>query len=288
MDAVVGIEGAEPWGSLGSGDRADVGVVVTHGFTGNPLATRPIGQWFAAEGYTVEVPLLPGHGTNVRDLGATRYDDWYAALEHTIDHLSAGRVGSGGKPGRVGSGGKPGRVGSGGGSGCSRIVLVGHSMGGTLSLDYASRNPDRVAAVAAINAQVSDPIQPLARVAPVLQYVIPYLPRDLAGLPSNDIARPGIAEGAYPMVSARAAQSLISQLRRIRGQMLDLTQPLLVAWSPDDHTVPPDNAEALQDLVGSDEVTEVVCERSYHLPQLDYDAEKLRVALLDFVATHVG
>lgn len=261
MDAVVGIEGAEPWGSLGSGERADIGIVVTHGFTGNPLATRPIGQWFAAEGYAVEVPLLPGHGTTVRDLGATRYQDWYAALEHTVDHLAGG---------------------------CSRIVLVGHSMGGTLSLDYASRNPERVAAVAAINAQVSDPIQPLAKVAPVLQYLVPYLPRDLAGLPSNDIARPGVAEGAYPMVSARAAQSLISQLRRVRGQLLDLTQPLLVAWSPDDHTVPPDNAEALQELVGSDQVTELVCERSYHLPQLDYDAEKLRAALLEFVATHVG
>lgn len=261
MDAVVGIEGAEPWGSLGSGERADIGVVVTHGFTGNPLATRPIGQWFAAEGYAVEVPLLPGHGTTVRELGATRYHDWYAALEHTIDHVGSGR---------------------------SKIVLVGHSMGGTLSLDYASRNPDRVAAVAVINAQVSDPIQPLAKMAPVLQYLVPYVPRDLAGLPSNDIARPGIAEGAYPMVSARAAQSLISQLRRIRGQLLDLTQPLLVAWSPEDHTVPPDNAQALQELVGSDEVTEVVCDRSYHLPQLDYDADKLQAALLDFVGTHVG
>lgn len=260
MDAMVGIEGAEPWSSLGSGERADIGVVVTHGFTGNPLATRPIGQWFAAEGYAVEVPLLPGHGTSVRDLGATRYRDWYAALERTVDHLAGG---------------------------CSQIVLVGHSMGGTLSLDYASRHPDRVAAVATINAQVSDPIQPLAKMAPVLQYLVPYIPRDLAGLPSNDIARPGIAEGAYPMVSARAAQSLIGELRRVRGQLIDLTRPLLVAWSPDDHTVPPDNAQALQELVGTDQVRELVCDRSYHLPQLDYDADKLRTALLDFVADHV-
>ena len=114
------------------------------------------------------------------------------------------------------------------------------------------------------------------------------MPRDLAGLPSNDIARPGVAEGAYPMVSAKAAQSLIGQLRRIRGQLIDLTQPLLVAWSPDDHTVPAANAQALQELVGTSEITTLVCDRSYHLPQLDYDADKLRTALLDFVAEHVG
>ncbi|MFA9429255.1 alpha/beta hydrolase [Egicoccus sp. AB-alg2] len=261
MDAIVSIEGAEPWTSRGTGERADIGIVVTHGFTGNPLATRPIGQWFAAEGYAVEVPLLPGHGTSVRDLGATRYADWYDALSRTVDHLAGG---------------------------CSRIVLVGHSMGGTLSLDYASAHPDRVAAVAVVNPQVSDPIQPLAKVAPVLQYLLPYLPRDLAGLPSNDIARPGVAEGAYPLVSARAAQSLISQLRRIRAQLVDLTQPLFVAWSPDDHTVPAENAKNLQQLVASVDVATLVCERSYHLPQLDYDAERLRGALLEFVAGHVG
>lgn len=261
MDAIVSIEGAEPWGSQGSGDRADIGVVVVHGFTGNPLATRPIGQWLAAEGYTVEVPLLPGHGTSVRDLGATRYADWYGAVERTVDHLAAG---------------------------CSRIVLVGHSMGGTLALDLASRAPDRIAAVVTINAQVSHPVQPLAKVAPLLQYLVPYVPRDLAGLPSDDIARPGIAEGAYPMVSARAAQSLIGELRRIRGQLIDLVQPLLVVFSPDDHTVPAANAQALQELVGSSDVTALACERSYHLPQLDYDAERLRVALLDFVAERVG
>ncbi|WP_165404015.1 alpha/beta hydrolase [Egicoccus halophilus] len=261
MNAVVAIEGAEPWGSLGSGERADIGVVVTHGFTGNPRATRPIGLWFAAEEYAVEVPLLPGHGTSVRELGRTRYADWYAALERTVDHLAGG---------------------------CSRIVLVGHSMGGTLSLDFASRNPGRVAAVAALNAQVSDPVQPLARLAPVLQYVVPYVPRDLAGLPADDIARPGTAEGAYPLVSTRAAQSLIGQLPRLRRQLERLTMPLLVAWSPDDHTVPAANARALRDLVGSEQVTEVVCERSYHVPQLDYDADKLRASLLAFVAEHVG
>ena len=260
MDAIVSIEGAEPWSARGTGPRADVGVVVTHGFTGNPLATRPIGQWFAAEGYSVEVPLLPGHGTSVRDLGATRYDDWYRALARTVDHLAAG---------------------------CSRIVLVGHSMGGTLSLDYASRQPERVAAVAVLNAQVSDPTQPLAKVAPLLQYVVPYVPRNLAGLPSDDIARPGVAEGAYPMVSAKAAQSLIGELRRIRRQLIDLTQPLLVAWSPDDHTVPAANAAELQDLVGSADVTPLVCDRSYHLPQLDYDADRVRTALLDFVGGHL-
>jgi carboxylesterase len=261
LDAVVTIPGAEPWSVRGEGQRGQVGVVVTHGFTANPIGTRPLGQRLAAEGYTVEVPCLPGHGTTHRDLGRSRYADWHAALDRAVDHLAQG---------------------------CEQVVLVGHSMGGTLSLDVASRRPEDIAGVVAINAQVSDPIQPLAKLAPLLQYVLPYVPRDLAGLPSDDIAKPGVKEGSYGMVAARAAQSLIEQLPRIRRQLPSLTAPLLVAWSPQDHTVPAENSVVLQELVGSSDVTEVRCDRSYHVPQLDYDAEKVTDAIVDFVARVSG
>jgi glycosyltransferase involved in cell wall biosynthesis/esterase/lipase len=261
VEAVVTIPGAEPWSARGEGERAEVGVIVTHGFTANPLGTRPLGQRLASAGFTVEVPCLPGHGTSIRDFGRSRYAHWYRALERTYEHLARG---------------------------CEKIVLVGHSMGGTLSLDLATRRPDKVAGVVAINAQVSDPVQPLAKVAPVLQYVLPYVPRDLAGLPSDDIAKPGVEEGAYGIVSARAAQSLIAQLPRIRRQLPTLEVPLLAVWSPQDHSVPPENSVVLQELVGSDDVTELVCERSYHVPQLDYDAERVEEAVLAFVARVTG
>jgi carboxylesterase len=261
VDAVVTIPGAEPWSAPGAGERARVGVVVTHGFTANPLGTRPLGERLAAAGYRVEVPRLPGHGTNVRDLGRSRYEDWYGSLEGMVDELSGA---------------------------CDEVVLVGHSMGGTLSLDLASRRRGGIAGVAAINAQVSDPIQPLAKVAPLLQYLLPYVPRDLAGLPSDDIAKPGVVEGAYGTVSARAAQSFMSHLPRIRAQLPSLQQPLLVAWSPQDHTVPAENSVVLQDLVGTEDITEVRCERSYHVPQLDYDGELLGQAVVDFVGRVTG
>lgn len=251
----------EPWSAVGTGRRGRVGVVVCHGFTGNPIATRPLGRHLAEQGYTVEVPCLPGHGTTYRDLGRTRYEDWYRALDTLVDALAAR---------------------------CEQVVLIGHSMGGTLTLDLASRRPDEVAAAVTINAQVLDPTQPLARVAPLLQYLVPYVPRDLAGLPTDDIARPGVEEGSYPKVAAKAAQSLIAQLPRIRTQLLDLTAPLLVVWSPEDHTVPPVNSHELMDLVGSSDLEQFVCHRSYHAPMLDYDDEALAQAITAFVARTTG
>lgn len=256
MEVLVTVPGAEPWSAAGSGERAGTGVVVVHGLTGNPIATRPLGQRLAEEGYRVDVPLLPGHGTSHRDLGRTRYADWFAAVEHAAGELAAS---------------------------CDRVVLVGHSLGATLSLDLASRRPNEFAGVVSINAQVLDPQQLMARLAPVLQYLMPYVHRDLAGLPTNDIAMPGVEEGSYRYVASRAAQSLIVELRRIRAQLPDLVGPLLVVSSAVDHSVDPRNADALCGLVDGGELTRLDLDRSYHVPMLDYDAPRLERAVVAFV-----
>lgn len=248
--------GCEPWRAVGEGPHGRTGVVLTHGLTGNPMATTPMAEALHRRGFTVDVVRLPGHGSTVRDMRRTRYADWLAAVAAALDRTRAD---------------------------CDRVVLVGHSMGGTLSVDLASSRPSDVAGVVAINPQISDPTQPLARLAPVLQYLLPVVPRDLAGLPSDDIARPDVVEGAYAHVSARAAQSLIVALRGIRERLLDLTQPLLVVTSPQDHTVPSVNSDALVELVGSADVERLTCHRSYHLPQLDWDRDQVEASVVAFV-----
>lgn len=255
------IEGAQAWSATGEGDRARVGVAVVHGFTGNPNSTRPVAERLHREGFTVEVPLLPGHGTSVKDMARTRYADWRAEAERVLDDLR-GR--------------------------CDEVVLVGLSMGGTIALDLAGSRPSDVAGVVTINAQILDPDQLLAKLAPVLQHVAPIVPRDLAGLPSDDIAKPGADERAYPSVSAKAAQSLIRELPRIRAQLVDVTMPLLVAYSPQDHSVPAKNSRAVTEFAASADLTELVLDRSYHVATLDYDAELLEDAIVAFVARVTG
>ncbi len=259
MDVRVTIEGAEPWSSPGHGPRAAVGVVVVHGFTANPRGTRPLGQRLAAEGYAVDVPLLPGHGTSVRDLARTTYADWRRCVEHAVTTLASGR---------------------------DHVVVIGHSMGGTLALDLAATTP--VSAAVSINAIVLDRVGVLARLAPVLQHVLPYVPRDAAGLPTDDVARPGVEEGAYGWVSARAAQSLMAQLPRVRRGLGAVSCPVLVVSSPQDHSVDPANGDAIVGALTGAAVERLVCERSYHVPQLDYDADLVEERVVRFVAAATG
>ena len=56
--------GAEPF----SADGGPHGVLVLHGFTGNPQSMRGLAEAFAAAGFAVELPLLPGHGTTIDDM----------------------------------------------------------------------------------------------------------------------------------------------------------------------------------------------------------------------------
>jgi len=71
------LPGAEPLSVAGD----DTGVLVVHGFTGNPQSMRGLAEAFGAAGFTVELPLLPGHGTSLADMLATDWSDWSGAID---------------------------------------------------------------------------------------------------------------------------------------------------------------------------------------------------------------
>lgn len=240
---------AQPWSSRGEGPRARIGVVVSHGFTGNPCSVRPYGEALAARGFRVEVPRLPGHGTNVRDMARTRYDDWRGEIAAARDRLAKE---------------------------CDAVVLAGLSMGGTIVLDLAGAEPKRIAGAVAINALLLEREGLVAKLAPYLALVIPAVPASAAALVENDVAKPGADEHAYAWVPTRAANSLIDALPRVRTQLRGCPLPLLVAFSPQDHSVSPASSQAVPGLVGkSGNVTMLPLERSYHVATLDYDLELL-------------
>src|SRR5216117_3223058 len=105
------IAGAEPYAAAGGPN----GVLVVHGFTGNCQSMRPLAQAFAAAGFTVELPLLPGHGTTVEDMLETRWEDWSSAAETAYNQLA---------------------------SRCRKVVVAGLSMGGTITTWLAARHPE--------------------------------------------------------------------------------------------------------------------------------------------------
>ena len=255
------LPGAEAWFQAGSGALGKIGLLLVHGFTGNPVSMRPLGELLSARGFTVQVPRLPGHGTHHRDMQRTRYADWRAEVERARAELS----------------GK-----------CERTVLVGLSMGGTLVLDVASDAGAAVAGVVTINVWILDREGILVKMAPVLEKLVPLAPAKAAGLVENDIAKPGGDEKAYRWVPAAAGNSVVRELPRLRERISSLGCPLLVAYSPRDHSVPCRNSQALLRLAGSADKTELRLERSYHVATLDYDLPLLDERIAEFALRVTG
>lgn len=95
--------GAEPWAIRG--DRH--GVLLLHGLTGSPWELAPLARALVAEGRSVAVPLLAGHGTAPRALECTQWGDWLASGRAALHWLERH---------------------------CRRIDVVGFSMGGLVAL----------------------------------------------------------------------------------------------------------------------------------------------------------
>ena len=238
--------GAEPL----SVDGGATGVLLLHGFTGSPKSMKPWGERMAAEGHTVRVPRLPGHGTRWQDMNLTRWEDWYAEADRAFLELQA----------------------------ASDVVFVfGLSMGGSLTLRLAERHGDAIRGIVLVNPAVHSE-RPDRFLLPVLQAVVPAFP----GI-SNDIKKPGQDEGAYDKIPLKAAHSLTKLWKAVKDDIALVRQPLLLFRSAEDHVVEASNARFILDHVSSPDRTEVVLPDSYHVATLDNDAETIVAGSIDFV-----
>ena len=237
--------GAEPM----SVEGGPVGVLVLHGFTGNPQSMRPLADAFAAAGYGVEMPLLAGHGTRVEDMLDTNWVDWSSDAEAALQRLTARS---------------------------ERVVVAGLSMGGSLTCWLATRHPE-LAGIICVN--------PATQVAADVRVFIESLIADgqevMDGL-GSDVADPASPESAYPQTPLRPLRSLFEAATEIQPDLVKVECPLLLFTSPDDHVVPPSDSDYLAAQV-SGPVERVSCDRSYHVATIDYDRDMIIERSLAFV-----
>jgi carboxylesterase len=242
------LPGAEPWSTDGSGPGAP-GALCIHGFTGNPTSMRPVAEAFAAAGFAVELPRLPGHGTTVEDMLTTGWEDWSAEAEAAYQRIAAR---------------------------ASKVVVAGLSMGGTLTVWLATRHPE-IAGIVAINAAVAP--QP-PEVIDMVRGMVDEGNLVMPGI-GSDIAKPGVVESAYEGTPLKPLLSLVDMIDDLGSRLGDITCPTLIMTSPQDHVVDPAASDVLAAAV-SGPVERVTLERSYHVATVDYDAELIQERAVEF------
>lgn len=78
------IPGAE---SISVTDGSRGGVLLLHGYMGTVQTIRDWAMAFAQAGFSVEAPLLPGHGTSVEDMLNTEWSDYVRCAEEAYSKL---------------------------------------------------------------------------------------------------------------------------------------------------------------------------------------------------------
>jgi carboxylesterase len=243
------LPGAEPFEHTGG----PVGVLLCHGFTGSPQTLRTWADYLAAQGLSVSLPRLPGHGTRWQDLARTGGDDWYAAVDTAFGALAAR---------------------------CGTTFVFGLSMGGCLALRLAENHGGAVRGLVLVNPSLV-PDTRLFLVAPVLKHVLRALP----GI-ASDIKKPGCAEVGYDRVPVRAAATLPKLWRATVKDLHRVTQPVLVYRSSVDHVVGPASMRALLAGVPGGQVTVRELPDSYHVATLDNDAQTIFEGSWKFIQDH--
>ena len=243
------------WSAVGSGKNKDIGVLLIHGFTGSPASMRPWAVYLSQRGFTVRVPLLPGHGTKPEDLNEVKWEQWPAKAEDELNELYKT---------------------------CTKVFICGLSMGGAVTLNVASRNSQKLSGIVLVN-----PMSHLRFVSPELAFAVSRVKKFLKSV-GNDIKRPGVTEWGYDANPTVGVYELLKMLRATRALLPKVTVPMQLFHSVDDHTLPVSNTEIIMKGVGSRIKQRIELTNSYHVATIDYDAEIIYENSRIFIETHAA
>jgi carboxylesterase len=241
------------WSADGSGANKEIGVVLVHGYTGSPSSMRPWAEYLNQRGYTVRVPLLPGHGTKPEDLSDIKWQQWPEKVESELDELRKN---------------------------CTKIFICGFSMGGGTTLHLATKHSDKIAGIILVNPMIHLPFIG-TKLAYLLSRIKKY--RSSAG---DDIKRPGITQGGYEVMSTEGIYQIMQMLKYTRANLHRVSIPMQLFHSVDDHTLPVSNTEIVMKRVGSLSKERIELTNSFHVATLDYDAEIIFEKSLIFIERH--
>ena len=249
------IEGApvgwmQDWSAVGSGKNAHIGVLLVHGFTGAPPSMRPWGEFLHSKGYTVRVPLLPGHGTKPEDLNEVKWQEWPAKVIYELNELKKT---------------------------CDTIFLIGLSMGGGTVLNVATTHNAAIKGLILVNPWIH-----LKGVTVEVSFLVSRL-RKMRASVGNDIKRPGITEWGYDATPMRGVHQALKMLRITRKNLAAVKVPVQLFHSVEDHTLPVSNTEIILAEIGSKDKTRIELVNSYHVATLDYDQELIFQNSLTFI-----
>lgn len=243
------MKGAEPFFY----EKGKIGCVLSHGYTGTPKEVRELGKYLADKGITTIGPLLPGHGTTIEDLKLTTANDWYDEYVSAVEKLKKH---------------------------CTKIFVCGLSLGGLLTLKYASENPVDGVITLAAPAIFSFPENILLRIfTPFFKTSeVKKSKKELANQEKYDI----LCYDYYPIAPANSMRKMIFQVRK---KLANIQAPTLIIQGLDDAQWLVHSSKIIYRRISSKDKELIQLKNTSHCLTVCSDKDKLHDTIYHFIKT---
>lgn len=236
-------------------NSSSAGVLLIHGLNGSLQDMAEIEQRLRQQHFATRNMLLPGHGSQVRDMLPLGWPEWAAAVRKEFHALKERH---------------------------ERVFLVGHSLGGALALHTAAH--EDAAGVVSMCAPLS--MQRWLRpVIHLVKHVAPLLPTVREDVHDRE-ARRSYTRDVYRWTPMRPVESMLEYLPTLRTELPKITAPALIMASLRDHVVPARDGREIYHLIGSREKHLVTFRHSYHVIMKDYDRVEVLAKTEAFLLHH--
>ncbi|MFM6951092.1 MAG: lysophospholipase [Novosphingobium sp.] len=222
-------------------------LVLAHGYGEHLGRYQAVAEYFTAAGYAVHALDHRGHG---KSGGARAVIDSFAKADADIDTL-VDRVRAE--------------------SGLNQIKLVGHSMGGSLALNYALNHPEKLSGLVLSGPAVGGGLPKVqALLLALISRIAPAL--GMIQLDANAVSRDPLVVAAYkadPLVfhgkvPARTAREMMHAVTTYPARVLSMQLPCLLMHGSADSLVRADDAQPVFDAIPSPDKTVRIFEGLYH------------------------
>jgi len=211
------------------------GIYLIHGFSSSTYEVKKLAKHLSQKGYQVRADNLPGHGTTIEDCNSTKYHEWLNAVEKGVAEMY---------------------------SGCDKVIVIGVSMGGVLSLHLGSLFPldGIISASALFKFKNEFNVRFINRIFNKLKKTVPkkstFNPDQVK---AQNIQFYGYKH--YPLCALNEMRKLVD---KVKIKLKKISSPLLLIHSTIDQTAPFENLEIIKKELRTPIVDTLVVHQTGH------------------------
>lgn len=238
--------------------------LLLHGLGGGSFEMQLLAEHLHDAGHAVQTINYPGHDRPATMMPASRWEQWYAHVEHAFLLLRAR---------------------------FDTITVIGFSTGCLLGLHLAARHRvERLIALSpflGVRHQWYYVLRPESYLFSI-GHLVPFVPRLPSPVKDPVMRRHASRAGWFRTFSLSSARSAVMLIHEVKEELRHVRCPILIIQSPQDRVVDPEGAAYLFRKIGAQVKRMHWLRRSDHVITLDVERLEVFATIVEFIGDHAA